>query len=225
MKTALVIPAYNEEKHITDVVDAAHPHVDLVIVVDDGSKDATYSILQAYTKNHPSVITLKHPANLGKGAALKTGYEAAMRMGASCLVTIDADGQHPPELIPAFTDPIIAGDVDAVFAYRQHDAPMPAVRKAGNAAINVCTRWLFHMQLSDVWCGFRAFSTDAYKDIQWVAPDYSGEIELVLKMGRKKIRYKEHPIPTIYIDAAKGVDIMHGLKLLARILGWRIGLL
>jgi len=225
MKTALVIPAYNEEAHIKDVVDAARHFVDLVIVVNDGSKDRTSEILTQYTKTVSNVLALRHRTNLGKGGALKTGYEAALRLGYECLVTIDADGQHPPELISTFTTPIINGEVDAVFAYRDHKDPMPFVRKAGNRMINLCTRWFFGMHLRDVWCGFRAFSAEVYKDIHWVQTDYSGEIEVVLKMGRKQIRYKEEPIPTIYLDAAKGVDILHGLKLLARIFWWRLGLL
>ena len=106
MKTFAVIPAYNEEKHIGAIICGSKKYIANVVVVDDGSKDRT--ALEAKNKG---AVVLRHIINLGKGAALKTGCDYALKEGASKIVVLDADAQHEPSSIPAFLKAIEQNDV------------------------------------------------------------------------------------------------------------------
>src|SRR3990172_1702337 len=97
MKISIVIPAYNEEKRIGPVLSEIEKMGLEVFVVDDGSSDNTSKISEKYTKN-----VLRHKINLGKGAALKTGCEAAFDLGADAVVVMDSDGQHKASDLPKF---------------------------------------------------------------------------------------------------------------------------
>ena len=87
-----VIPAYNEENNIVPTINNIKKYISNIIIVDDGSNDNTYSLLKQNFDN--KIIILKHKINLGKGAAMKTGCEAAIKLGAETLIMIDGDGQH-----------------------------------------------------------------------------------------------------------------------------------
>ena len=217
-----VIPAYNEVSRIKNTVYQTIPFVDRVIVVNDGSRDATQATLEQI--NDPHLIVLRHRTNLGKGSALKTGCEAAKRIGAEIIITLDADGQHPPEHIPAMLDQMEKHNLDIIFSVRQGGDHMPLVRRVGNLTLNTTAHYLFNLKLRDIWCGFRAFHTDCLQKISWTKRDYSGEIEMALKAGGNGLRHGEYIIPTIYNDNAKGVHILHGIKLLGQMLIWRLTL-
>lgn len=215
-RVAVVIPVYNEGARIASVVSRAVPHADHVIVVDDGSDDGIpFPVLS-------SAILLRHRINLGKGAALKTGCAAALRLGADIIVTIDGDGQHPPEHIPAVLSHMRQNGLDAVFTFRDGGDRMPLIRNLGNRAVNFGASRLFGFRGRDIWCGFRAFRSDALPRMPWQNRDYSGEIQMALAAGRNGVRYGEFPIPTLYSETAKGVHVLHGLKLLAQMVLWRV---
>ena len=219
MKTVLIIPAHNEEKRIRLVVENSQALVDIAIVVDDGSVDQTSLTAKKFGGN---VLVLRHHVNLGKGAALKTGCQAALKLGAEIIVTIDGDGQHPPQYIPQAIKYLKENNLDFVFTVRQGGDKMPLVRRLGNRALNIVAYWLFNIKLRDIWCGFRVFRADCLPKINWRKSDYSGEIQMALKVGRSGLRYGEFIIPTIYNDKFKGLHIFHGLKLLAEMFIWRI---
>lgn len=222
MKVAALIPAYNEEKYIQPLLLRTEPFVDYVIVVDDGSKDKTWEQCRNLSSK---IIALRHPINLGKGAALKTGCEAAKRFGIDIIVTLDGDGQHEPNQIPGVLEYMKKNKYDIVFSVRKNGHTMPMVRKMGNVTLNFLARHLFHINLRDIWCGFRVFRTDILPKIDWTRTDYSGEIQMALKVGRSGLQYGEYIIPTIYHDAHKGVTIFHGLKLILQMFIWRFTLL
>ena len=221
-KVVAIIPAYNEAKHIYNTVLSVLPYVDRVIVVNDGSHDATQTILNEI--KDPRLTALRHRANLGKGSALKTGCEAAKRFDAEIIVTLDGDGQHPPEHIPTMLQQMESQNLDVLFSVRNGGDHMPLVRRLGNRALNLMAHYLFHLRLQDMWCGFRAFRLSCLPKISWRKRDYSGEIEMALKVGSNGLRHGEYTIPTIYHDTAKGVTIFHGLKLLGQMFLWRITL-
>ena len=100
MKVIAVMPAYKEETRIAAAISGIKPLVDQVVVVDDGSPDAT-----AERATETGVTVLRHSLNRGQGAALRTGTEAALKLGADVIVHIDADGQHAPESLPALLAP------------------------------------------------------------------------------------------------------------------------
>ena len=212
-----MIPAYNEAERIATVISQALALVDQVIVIDDGSIDETFVKAQA-----AGALTLRHRINLGKGAALKTGCEAARRLGAEIIVTIDADGQHPPEFIPQVVEFLKNNNLDFVFTIRRGGDQMSLIRRLGRYVLNFQARKLFNLNLQDMWCGFRVFRMECLPKIDWNKSDYSGEIQMALKVGKNGLRYGEYVIPTIYNDNFKGVHILHGLKLLAQMFVWRI---
>src|SRR5690349_10001466 len=120
MKIAL-IPAFNEERVIVNVVKKCQNYVDTVIVYDDGSTDNTMKKAQ-----EAGAKVIRHEKNLGKGAALKSLFQHARDLKADVAVTIDGDGQFMPEEIPKLLEPILEKGYDIVIGYRFDDNEMPS---------------------------------------------------------------------------------------------------
>ena len=210
-----VIPAHNEEKHIGDVVRQAKKYADSIVVVDDGSKDRT-----AEEAKKSGAIVLKHVVNLGKGAALKTGCDYAIKNKADIIVAIDADAQHNPKEIPKFIGAVKMHDV--AIGYRKLNMSMPFILRFGNWFINKTIRFLYGVKIKDSQCGYRAFTSEAYKKLRWKASDYSMESEMIAKIGKHRLSYAEVPIETIYSDKYKGTTILDGIKIVFNLLLWRL---
>lgn len=210
-----IVPAYNESKHISKVVKKIKRYVDNIVVVDDGSKDNT-----SEEAEKTGTIVLKHIVNLGKGAALKTGCEFALKKGAQQLIFIDSDGQHDPSEIPKFIEELKRADI--VFGARKFNKKMPFVMKFGNNFINKSTELLYGIKLNDTQSGFRALSVEAYNKIKWRASDYSVESEMIANTGKRKLKYKEIEIRTIYSDKYKGTTVFDGIKIVFNMLLWRL---
>ena len=206
MKKIIVIPAYNEEKTIFDVVSKCKKYGD-VIVVDDGSKDNTY--LEAEKAN---VLVLKHRVNLGKGATLKTGCDAALMKNADVIIIIDSDGQHDPDEIPFFYTNLKENDI--VFSRRIKRDEMPLFAKVGNTGLKFITNLLFKVKLEDPQSGFRAFTKNCYDKIRWNTTGYSVENEIIARVGINDLKYSQIPIKTIYKDRYKGTTLLDGVKIL-----------
>jgi glycosyltransferase involved in cell wall biosynthesis len=211
----VIIPAYNEQGRISSVINKVKKYSKNIIVVDDGSKDRTSD---AAEKN--GVILLQHIVNLGKGAALKTGCEYALKKGAKRLIFIDADGQHKPTDIPKFLS--VLKDADIVFGSRKLNRKMPFVLKSGNLFINRMSRMLFGVDLKDTQSGYRAMTANAYRKIRWQSSSYSVESEMVALVGKKRLKYKEITIQTIYSDKYKGTTIFDGIKIVFNMIWWKI---
>jgi len=215
-KLYVVIAAYNEEKNIAEVIKKTKKNCKNIIVVDDGSKDKTYS-----KAKKSGVGVLKHIVNMGKGAAVKTGCDYALSKGAKVIVLLDADLQHDPDEIPNFLKSL--KKVDIVFGYRKLDENMPVVLRYGNWLINKITKLLYDINLRDTQCGYRAFTASTYKKIRWKAADYSLESEMIANTGKQHLRYKEIPIKTIYSDIYKGTTVIDGIRIIFNLLIWRLG--
>lgn len=216
-KVWIIIPARNEEKRILPVIRKTKKFADNVIVVDDGSNDSTRKILEK-----EDVLVLKHIVNMGKGAALKTGCDYAKKHGAEILVVMDADGQHKPEDVPKLVHTLEKNNLDIVFGSRQQNKRMPFIFRWGNQVLSRLTQGITKVKIQDTQCGFRAFTINAYRKIRWEATDYTIESEMVAKVGKNHLKYKEIPIQTIYLDKYKGTTIFHGLKIGFETLLWRI---
>jgi UDP-N-acetylglucosamine---dolichyl-phosphate N-acetylglucosaminyltransferase len=215
MTDFVIIPAYNEEKYIKEVIRNTKKYAKNIIVVDDGSNDDTSAIAE-----EENVIVLRHNVNLGKGAALKTGCDYALKSEAENIVVIDADGQHNPEKIDTFRKEISGNDI--VFGYRELSKSMPFVLRFGNLVINEITSVLYGMKLKDTQCGYRAFTAEAYKKIRWQSSDYSMESEMIANAGKHHLKYKEVPIKTIYGDKYKGTTVIDGIKIVLKMFTWRL---
>lgn len=209
-----IIPAYNEEKTIAQVVEKAKQYLP-IIVVDDGSTDAT-----AEKAAHAGATVLKHRVNVGKGAALKTGCEHALAQGAEKIVLLDADGQHNPEHIPVFLNALEKYDI--AFGARRIPENMPLIMRFGNKVINTTFLLLYNIRIEDSQSGYRAFRASAYPFLRWEALDYAVETEMIIKAGKRKLSHCTIPIETIYGDKYKGTTVLDGMLIVARMFGWRL---
>lgn len=217
MKILIVVPAFNEEKRIGAVLAGLKKAKQKIIVVDDGSTDKTYQIAQRYT---PYVF--RHRVNLGKGAALKTGTEAAFDMGADAVVFIDSDGQHNTKELPLFIEKLELGNYDIVFGSRNLGYGVPLDRYLGNKMASVTISLLFGVYISDLICGFRAITRKAFKKLNWESTGYGVETEIAILTARKGLRYCEVPVSTLYYDKVKGVTILDAFGIFFQVLKWRI---
>jgi glycosyltransferase involved in cell wall biosynthesis len=214
---ALVIPAHNEEPRIGKVLEEAKRYASQIIVVDDGSEDKTVKIAESF-----KVTVLSHLINLGKGAALKTGCEAAFKMGAQVVVTLDSDGQHNPGDIPRFIKSIQEKKIDFVLGSRNLGFGMPLIRIIGNKIDSFLIKLFFGIYVTDPLCGFRALTRKAYQKIIWESSGYGVETEMIAKAGMKNISFVEIPIETVYTDKYKGVSILDAYRIFFDILKWRV---
>ena len=214
-KIWVIVPAHNEERYIGNIIRKIKKYTGNIVVIDDGSKDSTYKIAEGM-----SIIVLKHIINLGKGAALKTGCDYAIKKGAEAFIVLDADAQHDPDEIPKFIKNLNGNDI--VFGYRKEKNTMPLVLRFGNWFIHVVTRLLYETDIRDTQCGYRAFTKSAYKKIRWKASDYSMESEMIANAGKKKLKYVEIPIRTFYINKYKGTTILDGIKIFFNMIWWRL---
>lgn len=210
-----VIAAYNEEKSIARIIKRAKSFVDAVVIVDDGSIDKTNQYAE-----EAGAIVLKHIVNLGKGAALKTGCDFAVKKNAKLIVVLDADAQHNPDNIPRFLKKL--NNYSIVFSYRKLSSKMPFVLRFGNWFISNTVGMLYGIRLNDTQCGFRAFRAEAYKKIRWNASDYSMESEMIARAGKQNLKYVQIPIETIYSDKYKGTTILDGIKIVLNMIWWKL---
>lgn len=198
--TFIVVPAYNEESAIGPVVSALRQAWLHVVVVDDGSHDATGKVA---LENGATVLT--HPLNRGQGAALQTGITYALRRGAQIVVTFDSDGQHRPEDVHALVAPIAEGRADAVLGSRFLGSAdqMPALRKMMLRAAIVFTRLSSGARVTDTHNGLRAFGRAAASSLEIRLDRMAHASEIVDHVAMRGIRYVEVPVHVRYSDYSK----------------------
>jgi glycosyltransferase involved in cell wall biosynthesis len=211
------LPAFNEEVAIGSVVLRAKKYVDAVVVIDDGSSDATADIATS-----AGAIVIRHDRNLGKGIAIRDAFLKAREMQADILVCIDADGQHNPDEIPHLLDPIRKGEADMVIGSRflTIRSRIPAYRRAGQEFLNYLTNRVSHSEVTDSQSGFRAFSRTA---IQSLPMDEEGiGIESFLQRAAydKHLKVMEVPITCRYDveHASKMGSVRHGFTVINTVL-------
>ena len=215
MTNFVVIPAYNESKHIQKVISETQKYVKNIIVVDDGSQDHTYELAK-----ETGVIVLRNIVNLGKGATLRTGCDYALKLGAKKIVVLDADAQHDPNKIPEFLNSL--NEHEMVFGYRELSESMPFILRFGNWFISKTTKILYNLNLYETQCGYRSFTAETYKKIRWDASDYVMESEMITKVGKHKLKYYQIPLQTIYLDRYKGTTVVDGAKIIIKLCLWRL---
>jgi glycosyltransferase involved in cell wall biosynthesis len=205
-ETVALIPAYNEEGRVGAVVREAKKYVDLVIVVDDGSADNT-----AKEAEEAGAVVIRHPQNMGKGAAVATLIKAALAADAKYAVLLDADGQHDPTDIPKFLQALKSG-ADHAVGNRFPHTKMPTIRRLGYKALALLHRILI-AKLNDPFNGYRAFSRKALEILnQDFDPAYGVEAEINSVIGRLKT--KEVSIHIKYHkESSKEMFLLQGLNI------------
>lgn len=198
MKVTAVVPAYNEEETIGRVLGSLHGYVSEVVVVDDGSADATGMIAR-----EKGAIVCRHVINRGQGAALKTGIDCALERGADIIVTFDADGQHCPEEIAELTGPVEGGRAEAALGSRFMKSEVPFARKFLLKAALVFTRVTSGLKVTDTHNGLRAFSREAAKKIRITQDGFAHASEILNEISRLKLRYEEVPTTLRYTEYSR----------------------
>jgi glycosyltransferase involved in cell wall biosynthesis len=218
--TWLVLPAYNEEKIIESVIaEIKSAGYSYIIIVDDGSSDNTFEVI----KRIPSVVALRHKINRGKGAATKTGIEAAKLLGAEIIVTLDSDGQHNPEDIVRLTAPISAGKAEVALGTRlKNPKGMPFIKIVANFIGNLFTWYIYGLWVSDSQSGFRAYSQSAAELINTKTDRYEYDSEVIREIYLHRLRYREVPIEVRYTEYSMGKaqkqSFTNGLKTLYKMI-------
>jgi glycosyltransferase involved in cell wall biosynthesis len=194
-----LIPAYNAEPFVRDVIRVAREHVP-VIAVNDGSKDDTLAALRA-----SGATVIDQQPNQGKGAALKRGYRAAMDSGAAAVIQLDADGQHDPAEIPGFLRKFRETRADLIIGERQFDQ-MPFVRRMSNTVGRAAFSWAMGRRINDNQSGYRLLSRRLMDAV--LASDESGyefEMDQIVIAVKRGWRIEGVPIRTIYGDEVSNI--------------------
>ena len=216
MNIVAILPAHNEATRLEAVIQATEPYVDAIIVVDDGSTDQTSVVAKA-----AGVQVVRHRQNLGAGAATMTGIEAARRLGADIVLTLDADGQHDPQDIPAMLNPIHEDQADAVFANRfGRRNSIPFIRRIFNAIGNCLSFGAPGLWVPDSQCGFKVFGPKALRQIDLRMNGYEFCTEVVREAKHHRWLIVNVPTKVIYSEytIAKGQSFANGVKTAFRIL-------
>lgn len=192
----ILLPVFNESKVIFSVIKLIQKEGwKKILVVDDGSTDNTYDELKK-----TGVIVLRHSINRGKGAAVKTGLEAAKILNSKVVVTLDSDGQHNPKDIKKMIEEINKG-YDVVLGIRDFKKRhIPRYKAFGNYLGNIFT-WMFYgLWVNDSQSGFRAYNKKAIDLIQTNNDRYEFETEIVREIVRNKLKWSEKIIDVRYSD-------------------------
>jgi glycosyltransferase involved in cell wall biosynthesis len=215
MNVLALIPAWNEERTIADVVRSVLPYA-RVVVIDDGSTDRTSELARA-----AGAMVIRHRINRGLGAALGTGFAVARRLRADITFTFDGDGQHVASDIPKMLAPVVAGTADVVIGSRFSGiGHMPGKRRLANRIGNLVTFVLFGVHVTDSQSGFRAFSRAALEKIEIATDGMEVSSEIIAETHDKKLRLQEVPIAAVYTaySLSKGQSFWMGLRTLAKLL-------
>lgn len=196
------LPVYNEVGFVNEVLDEVNRYASDVLVVDDGSDDGTDEVL----KQRQDVKVLRHDKNRGYGAALQTAFEYAVDEGFDGVVTLDCDGQHQPRRIPRFIEAAAAADIVSgsryLKKYEGDDAP-PAERLFINKRITGELNRRLGFQLTDAFCGFKAYRTSALREMRITDEGYAMPLQLWVEAAAAGLRVIEIPVPLIYLDLSR----------------------
>lgn len=215
----IVIPAFNEARVIQEVIhEVRSAGYTNIIVVDDCSHDDTFERV-----SQTGVVTLHHQLNRGKGAATKTGIEAAKKLNADIIITMDGDGQHDPQDIKSLIRPIRQQHCDVVLGSRLITIPkgMPSHKIIANKIGNFFTWWVYGLWVTDSQSGFRAYSRHAAEIINTKTDRYEYDSEVIREINLYKLTYTEVPIQVRYtaysMSKPQKQNLINGIKTLYRI--------
>lgn len=214
----LVVPLYNEGTVIGDVVRDARRTFPHVVCVDDGSSDDG-----AARASEAGAVVVRHPVNLGQGAALQTGFEYALtEPGMRWVVTYDADGQHQVSDVVEMVDRARAEDLDVVFGSRFLDErTKPGAAKRVVLALAVWyTNVTTSTRLSDAHNGLRVMSREVVERIDITQNRMAHASELVAQIGAMDVKYAESPVHILYTDysRSKGQSLWNAVNILAELI-------
>jgi glycosyltransferase involved in cell wall biosynthesis len=217
LTAAAIIPAYREEKHISDVIRRTREQLDHVLVVDDGSSDKT-----AQCARDAGAEVIVHNKNRGKGEAIKTGLRHWLDRQFIYVIILDADGQHLPEEIERFIGAAALGADRSVFLGNRMNnlTAMPFVRRIVNRYMSNRISRTCGQEIPDTQCGFRMLDRQLIPELLVGARRFDYETEMLIIASRKGYRIESVPITTVYSDEVSSIhpvrDTLRFFKLMRR---------
>ncbi len=189
-----IIPAFNAESSIGEVIDRTKEYLRRVIVVNDGSTDRTGEV--AHSR---SIEVISIPSNRGKGYALRLGFSHALSNGCSSILTLDADGQHDPADIPIFLQAHEEDSQAILVGSRMAQAGrFPRQRYYSNRAAAFFISKALGQYLEDTQCGFRLYPAEAIRPIELTTSHFQTETEILLRAAHRGVRISSVPVKNIY---------------------------
>jgi glycosyltransferase involved in cell wall biosynthesis len=177
MKAIVIIPAFNSVDSLAKLIPQLKTIIPDILVVDDGSTDSTSELIESLGINY-----LHHPVNRGKGAALKTGFAFALQEGFDQIITLDADGQHNPNYIPAFLKASNDTSGDLIIGSRIRErSDMPRDRRFSNWTTSHLLSLLMRAKIEDLQCGYRLYSKKLLESVHLESDHFELETEIVIK--------------------------------------------
>lgn len=211
--TWVVVPVYNEETVIADVVDEIRVRFPNVVCIDDGSRDASAERI-AGTRAH----LVKHPINLGQGASLQTGIDYALRRGAERIITFDADGQHDVADAARMVEIIRSGEADVVLGSRFLDStePVPVLKRLVLRTVAALSPASRKLKLTDAHNGLRVLSRPVVEELRISMNGMAHASEIVAALARSSWRIVEAPVTIRYTEysQSKGQSLFNGVNIL-----------
>jgi glycosyltransferase involved in cell wall biosynthesis len=203
MKVCVLIPSYNEARTIGRIVEKIKKMGIDVIVVDDGSTDATEKIA-----SENGAIVIRHMKNVGKGASLKEGFEFILKTtDFEGIIIMDGDGQHEPDDIRKFISRAGDYDDDIIVGNRMMRAEgMPFVRRATNRFMSRLLSRLCRQDIPDTQCGFKFIRRKILEEIKLDSNNYDFDSELLIRAARRHFKIASVPIRTIYGDELSRIN-------------------
>jgi glycosyltransferase involved in cell wall biosynthesis len=213
-KVIAAIPCFNEERCIGSVVVKAKKFVNSVVVIDDGSTDATAEIAAG-----AGATVHQHGRNRGYGAAIQSALGKGKQLGADVLVILDGDGQHDPRDIPKLVKPLLDGEADVVVGSRflEEGKKPPFYRRLGQRVLTTITNVGSGQRISDSQSGFRAYSAKALEVLNLAENGMSISSEMQFAISKSGLRVAEVPIDVSYAGQAKRSPVGHGVEVLSRV--------
>lgn len=199
MRYLVAIPVYNEAPTVAGVLDQVRAYADDLLVIDDGSTDATPEILA----RQRGICKIRHRTNYGYGQSLIDAFRFAIRRGYNWLITMDCDEQHEPAWIPEFLKAAEEEDADIISGsrylneFRGNSLP-PVDRRAINQKITDLLNEVLGLNLTDSFCGFKAYRVEALKRLNITVPGYAMPLQFWVQASRQGLRIREIPVRLIY---------------------------
>lgn len=196
MKISVVIPAYNEAGTVATVIERVHEALPAaeIVAVNDGSADATGAILEALAERMPDLKVLRHAVNRGKGAALRTGFQAAT---GDVVIVQDSDCEYDPRDYATLLAPILADEADVVYGSRFLGGPHRVLffwHYVGNTLLTLLSNMLTNLNLTDMETGYKVFRKSVLDSITLRSERFGFEPEITAKVAKTRCRIYEVPI-------------------------------
>lgn len=210
--TLVILPIYNEENTLADVIATIRRYyTGDILAVDDGSTDSTSSVLGRQDIN----AVIRHERNIGYGEALITGFNYAIKEKYTYLLTVDADGQHDVSYIPKFFEEIKEFDIISGTRYHlKSSIPTPLQENSNSKLINnkivEFINQKLKMNITDAFCGFKSYRVDKLSKLHLDVKDYAFPLQVWVQAVINKLKIKEIPVPLIVTNLRRNYDEILG---------------